>query len=240
MCGFIFILFIYLYYMDIPVLYINLDRSEQRNLKMVESLNKLNVNHIRVQGIDSHNLNKNALKEGEYQGFKYVIRQNLNFKPREKEIAIILSHIKALNKIIENNFDIAIVMEDDLSFQYVDDWNKQISNIITNAPKDWKILKLHTSTPQEVENNIALLKNIYYVPMSAKAIQSAGCYIIKRSTVVEILEKYRKDGIYTFPHGNEFCVCECIIFSVQIFIYILYLSFVQLIIILHVLEIETL
>lgn len=200
--------------MNTQVIYINLERSIIRNKKMIEALEKLNCKYVKIDAIDANNINKNQLKQGVINDYIYKIKDNVIVKPREKEIAIILSHIKALNYICENNIEIAIVMEDDISFQYVYDWNKQINDIINNAPKDWKILKLHTSAPLEVENNINLLnKNIYFTQLTYSAIHSAGCYIIKKSTSEELLKKYCINNIYTFPSKQEYVVCECIIFS---------------------------
>jgi hypothetical protein len=51
--------------------------------------------------------------------------------------------------------------------------------------------------------------------LSDSAINSAGCYIIKKATAQEILNKYLINNIYTFPNKNEYCVCECIIFSLN-------------------------
>jgi GR25 family glycosyltransferase involved in LPS biosynthesis len=202
--------------MEIPIFYINLDRSEKRNIRMVEELNKMNVFYNRIQGVDSQNISKNALKEGEIQGYNYFIKSNLPFKPRSKEIAIILSHLKALNEMINKNFEIAIIIEDDISFQYIDNWNEKISEIIKSAPQDWKIIKMHTSSPKEIESNINFCKRgINYIPLNTKSPQSAGCYIIKKEAAIEILEKYNINNIYTFPSKNEYVVCECIIFSVS-------------------------
>lgn len=200
--------------MNIPILYINLDRTQMRNDKMVDKLNKLKANFERISGIDSQYINKNALKKGECAGMKYNIKDNIIFKPKSKEIAIILSHMKALNKIIENNWEIAIIMEDDLSFQYIPNWNDKITKIITNAPSNWKILKLHTSFADELNKNISLSeKNIFYTPLSKNAINSAGCYIITKNAALELINKYKINDIYTFPNQNEYCVCECIVFS---------------------------
>jgi GR25 family glycosyltransferase involved in LPS biosynthesis len=204
--------------MCIPILYINLDRSQNRNAKMVDELDKIDVDYYRIQGIDSNCINKNAqkfLSNGECQGFKYYIKPNIIFKPREKEIAIILSHLKAIKKLIESDFEIAVIMEDDISFRYIDNWNEKIEEVINFAPKDWKIIKMHTSAHNEIMNNIKLCeKNIFYIPMTTKLLHSAGCYIIRKEAAKEILEKYEKNGIYTFPHKDEYCVCECIIFSI--------------------------
>lgn len=195
-----------------------MERSIIRNKKMIEALEKINCSYTRINAVDANIINKNQLKEGFIDNYNYKIKDNVkinvNFKPREKEIAIILSHIKALNYICDNNIEIAIIMEDDVSFQYVYDWNKQINDVLNNAPENWKIIKLHTSAPQEVKKNINLLnKNIYFTPLIYSAIHSAGCYIIKKSTCEELLRKYYINNIYTFPSEKEYVVCECIVFS---------------------------
>jgi GR25 family glycosyltransferase involved in LPS biosynthesis len=202
--------------MELPTLYINLKRSRIRNQNMIFSLETINSKFYRIEAIDSLDINKKDVFEGMIDNYQYYVKRNIIVKPREKEIAIILSHIKALNFICDNKIDIAVIMEDDISFQYVYNWNEQINSIISNAPKDWKIIKLHTSSPKDVEHNISLInKNIYFTNLSDSAINSAGCYIIKKATAQEILNKYLINNIYTFPNKNEYCVCECIIFSLN-------------------------
>jgi GR25 family glycosyltransferase involved in LPS biosynthesis len=202
--------------MTIPILYINLDRSVTRNTNMIEKLNKLNVKYGRIAGIDAQLINKNALNEGEYENMKYFVKKNVKLRPGIKEIAIILSHIKTLNKMIEGDSDIAVIIEDDLSFQYINDWNFMINDIINNAPPDWKILKLHTSAQLELNKNINLFdKGTYYIPLAKTAIHSAGCYIIKKDAAKELINKYKINDTYVFPHNDEFVVCECVIFSID-------------------------
>lgn len=204
----------------IPCFYINLQNATNRNTLMLNSLTNLNIQNYRIDAINSSSLshsnktNKNALESGFIDNMHFKINQNIKYKPRPKEIAIILSHIKTLNSIIDNNIDIAVVLEDDISLQYITNWNDTINDIINNAPKDWKIIKLHTSMHNEITNNISLYhKNILFTPLNKHSLSSAGCYIIKLSTAKEIINKYKKNNIYTFPNDNEFCVCECIIFS---------------------------
>jgi GR25 family glycosyltransferase involved in LPS biosynthesis len=208
--------------MTIPILYINLDRSIDRNEKMVTQLNNFNVQYERISGIDAANIEKNALKNnngekcGVCDGIKYYIKKDIIFNPQQKHIAIILSHMKALKKIIENNFEIAIIMEDDLSFQYISNLNQLINDIILNAPSNWKIIKMHTSMgPEIIKNNNLADKGILYTPLVYNSIHSAGCYIIKKTAAIELLNKYNINETYTFPNKNEHCVCECIIFSIS-------------------------
>lgn len=202
--------------MKIPSIFINLKRSSVRNQKMIEQLNLIKAEYYRIDAIDSQNIKKNNILNGTVENYSYFVKNDIVLKPREKEIAIILSHMKALNFICENNIEIAVIMEDDNSFQYIYNWDEQINDIINNAPNNWKIIKLHTSSSKSVKQNIELLnKNIYYTSLTDSAMNGASCYIIKKSTAREILDKYLVNNIYTFPYKKEYVVCECIIFSLS-------------------------
>lgn len=200
--------------MEIPIIYINLERSQRRKHQMTNCLDKFDVKYYRIEAIDSQKIKKNEILNGSIDGYKYTVKNNIILKPREKEIAIILSHMKALNFICDNNFEISVIIEDDISFQYIKNLNEKINEIIHNAPQNWKIIKLHTSSLRDINHNIELYnEKIFYTYLSDSAINSAGCYIIKKSTAKEILNKYCVNNIYTFPHADEYVVCECVIFS---------------------------
>ena len=132
--------------MIIPIYYINLNRSTDRNDKIQNSLDTLNTNYYRVSAIDMNNITCDKYSKGNIDDLQYIVKQNKIYNPKGKEIAIILSHLKALNEIIKNNHDIAIIIEDDISFQYIKNWNDQINEIILKAPSNWNILKLHSSS----------------------------------------------------------------------------------------------
>lgn len=201
--------------MTIPIYYINLDRSGERNNTIKNSLDKLNVDYHRISGIDMNNITRDKYSKGIIDGVQYTIKQNKTYNPKSKEIAIILSHLKALHEIIKNGDEIAIIMEDDISFQYVSDWNKQIKNIISSAPSDWNIIKMHSSSKNRLVKNISLCKRgVLYDKIVNTDLQSAMCYIIKQDAAKQITSRYFVDNIYKFPYQNEHCVCECIMFSI--------------------------
>ncbi len=209
-----------------PVCYINLNRCADRNKNIINSLNYLKVDHYRISGIDAKEISRkslfNNLHEGKIQNMKYMIRPNKMFTPREKEIAIILSHLKALEHVKNiSDHEIAVIIEDDMSFQYVEDWNKQIEEIIKKAPTDWSIIKLHSSSKRVIERNISLWKKgIMYDKLTD--LNSAGCYIIRKHIAQDILSKYCIDDTYTFPDNNQLCVCEHILFNIpDVYIYTL-------------------
>lgn len=62
---------------------------------------------------------------------------------RESEICNSLSHISALKKVVENNLEYAIVLEDDVIFK--DDFKEKIDDIINRTPKDLDVMFFGTS-----------------------------------------------------------------------------------------------
>jgi len=203
--------------MDYHIIYINLDRSDVRNNNFITSMNKHNIEigkkcH-RISAIDARDIKSKT--SGSCDNFNYIIKNKLLFTPRTKEISIILSHIKALNFMIDNNIDLAIIMEDDISFEYISNLDKFINSVLTVAPENWSSIKFHTSSDSSLLHNISLSKNnISFVPVDKSSMQGAVCYAIKKQTAIEIIDKYfnKNTNIYTFPHNNEFCTSECIVF----------------------------
>jgi GR25 family glycosyltransferase involved in LPS biosynthesis len=183
---------------------------------MIESLNNLNTIYHRISAIDMNNITRDKYSKGLVDDMQYIVKQNNIYNPKGKEIAIILSHFKALHKMKDNNDGIAVILEDDMSFQYITDWNIQIDNIISKAPDNWNIIKLHSSSKTRIEKNISLCKKgILYDKLDNTELQSAGGYIIKQDAIKQLLSKYHVDNVYKFPCENEYGVCECIIFSVS-------------------------
>jgi len=202
----------------LPVLYINLDRCKERDVLTKCTLSQMGIaddDVIRVRAIDMDDVYDKRV--GECDGMHYDIRPNSKgFMPRPKEIAIILSHIRAL-QTIPYTCDMAVIMEDDMSFQYIRDWNKYIYDIVTNAPPDWSIIKLHSSVPNVIEKNIAQYKNgTPYLKLNCTDdVQSAGCYIIKKDAAATLLSRYynQTTDTYSFPYKDEYCICETVIFT---------------------------
>ena len=193
--------------------YINLNRSEKRNAHMLNESTKLGLNFIRVCGIDMFDLL--STQKGCCDGMNYEIKNNVVFKPKKKEIAIMLSHIKTIEEFLATNNDIAIILEDDMSFKHVVNWTNIIDDILINAPYNWNILKLHSSLFRVVECNIQYLnKGKKFIPVNNASIQSAGCYMINRKTALNLINKYKINNVYTFPFEKEYCITEHILFTI--------------------------
>ena len=125
---------------SIPLYYINLNSSIDRNKNMIEKYSNKFKNMQRVQAVD---------------GSKITSIRICDSSPYE--LACYESHIKAIKRAYEDNQDYALIAEDDLhlSEDYV---QKYYKSLISQLPEDWEILQLVCSNKKMM--NFLPLNNI--------------------------------------------------------------------------------
>ena len=121
------------------IFWINLEESVDRKNKMIDLLNKFDIKNIRVNAVNGNLIND--------INYKYFYNSQNNYpKYLNKEYAILLSHLNTIESFINNynnlKYGVALICEDDLSFDFMNYWNKDIKTIIEEAPKDWDIIML--------------------------------------------------------------------------------------------------
>lgn len=98
--------------MSIPVLVINLDRSVNRWEKVLARANSLGIQPERVPAIDG-----NAIAPSQWQDFDATgFRLWHGRRPLGAEYGCYMSHISALDRIIDAGWPFAIILEDDADF----------------------------------------------------------------------------------------------------------------------------
>lgn len=95
---------------DIPIFWINLQRSNERRIKMENNFKKYNLQATRVDAIDGDNINLKEYKEN----------FNINEKMNKYEVACTLSHLKAIKTSYDQGLEYALILEDDVEFDYLD------------------------------------------------------------------------------------------------------------------------
>jgi len=122
---------------EILVLLINLDRAEERRLKMVRQLSNLGINYVRISAIDGKNY---KYTKNEYDELKY--RRCNGKKNSVGEIGCYLSHHKAIEYFLNTDKKYALILEDDakLNRDFINILNKLIA--IQNT---WDFVKFNTS-----------------------------------------------------------------------------------------------
>lgn len=182
-----------------PIYYINLKRCHERNAQMISQFEKYKVNRYnRIDAIDGKN---NKLYNKYYQ---------LIYKPdsTKVELAVTLSHIKAIRKAHRDNCVDAIIMEDDIDisilFEFIDLFKKTIGCLPSNA--DTIQLHMISFYPGKLQDNLLMKWNI------SKNMWGAGMYYIKRSGMEKIMGLIGSDNLINFR--NYVSVADYLIYSV--------------------------
>jgi hypothetical protein len=185
---------------NIDIIYwINLEKSYERRNNMLNLLGLLNVKNSRIIAFD-----------GEYEqniSSKYFYSENGVYpKYSNKEYAILLSHLNSIEKFTNLNdleYNIGLICEDDLSFDFINYWNYDIRSIIQNAPNDWDIIMLGYFT-------LNLNFNDLYKKWDNE--WSAISYLVNHNSMKMKINKLKKDNKW-ICNENDLMVSDNYIFS---------------------------
>ena len=183
--------------------YINLDRSKKRN-SIIQADLKRNFTIVhRIQAVDGNKFDseevllKNKLESFSYDfsGFNSVVFNN------KYAIGNILSHLKTVKDVFNQNLQYALVLEDDANLNYVGRWGITLEEIVESAPADFDIIKLHSR--RNLENLKLLNKGIKFRRLNNPPIQekSSMAYIISRKGIENIM-RYMKNNTFVFTKGD--------------------------------------
>ena len=167
--------------------YINLDRSKDRRQYMDKTFSNLH----RIEGVDGRNLKieKSILKKCKMNVF---------------EIGCLHSHFKAIKTAYDNGDEEALIMEDDIHIDFINKWEKKITQIVKNKPKDADCIQFHCSRLNVIKTFLKM--NCEFTPWK-KRNWSTGCYYITRKGMSKII----KFGLNYIP--NYLCPADYFIYE---------------------------
>jgi GR25 family glycosyltransferase involved in LPS biosynthesis len=156
----------------------------------MESLLKpINIPKIRIQASDP---NVENIK-------KYFNNEIIS----SLEKACLLSHLRTIKTFYESELDICLILEDDVSLQYLKHWNKDINTIILEAPNDWNVISLSQTLNVILDNQYTPYWNKFY---------SAVAYIVNKKGAEQIMKLYdTHNNIWNISDNN--CTAELVIFG---------------------------
>jgi GR25 family glycosyltransferase involved in LPS biosynthesis len=154
------------------VYYINMDKSVERNNWMKKVLQDEvfdTMKKHRITGVDGTRTDILPFLESNFK--------NMN-QHHPKIYACLLSHLFALLEFSKSNYDIALIVEDDLSLDYKKYWQEDMNTCIKNAPSDWEIIQVSylRKIPKEL-----------YTPWDVHV--CAAAYIVNKKGILSFLEK---------------------------------------------------
>lgn len=184
---------------NMPIYYINLDRSKDRDEFIKTQLSLYNINATRINAIDGSKLNLNEGTINLYDSIEinYINKYKNNSL---SELGCTLSHIKAIYNAYINNDDIALIIEDDASFVLYPYWPLDLNSIIKKAPYDWTIISIfgYDCTLNNIKGD--------FLPFTLeKPCYSTVSYIINKKGMLNVLYDIINHNIINLdPNSKNF------------------------------------
>ena len=178
----------------IDVIYwINLDRSQDRkqNMENIFQDNSLrNIPNIRIKAVD-----------GKSENIEKYIKNKKEEGIESTEYACTISHLNAIREFSNTNYNIALILEDDVCLDFKPYWNKTVKDMIDSAPNDWDIIQIcYILLGKKPDQD-------YELDPSSKNLCSTAAYIINNRAAKKLMQKIDYSGKYNLemdlPHQAD-------------------------------------
>ena len=196
--------------LNIPIYYINLDKSIDRNNNILNQLKSIK-NIKRIPGVVFD----------EQKKYKIDLKFYSNLTNSEKGCT--LAHLNTIEQFLKDNHDYALICEDDVNFDLVQLWNFSLKNIISNLNKnynEWTTCQLfhnyYDNLPDKLLKNFKLLKTkinsgIINLPNKFKFIKNEinkkiwynTCYIINKKCAIQIKKWTNNFTVFRDFNGSK-------------------------------------
>jgi len=167
------------------IYWINLDRSpdRKRNMEtMFQDPEFTNIPKIRIKAVD---------------GKTEDIIKYLNNTPLIKtpcEYACTISHLDAIRQFAETDYEIALILEDDVCLEFKPYWRESVQTVMSSVSQDWEIIQLCYITD---EVGIHLFDYADYVRyIRPEHIFSTAAYLITNRAAKRLIQEIYQDGKY--------------------------------------------
>jgi len=174
------------------IYYINMKRSKDRK-KHMESLFKDPVFEgipvTRIEAVDG-----TLEKADTYLEFHQTAR---NPYMMESEYGCTISHFRAIHQFAMTDDPVALIVEDDLSTEFLPYWKKTIQQHIDDAPPNWEILQLSYILFSNYHN-----EDYEFILMN-KNFCGTAAYLIKNDAAKRLIQYLCK---YSSPAMPRYCI----------------------------------
>lgn len=164
---------------DIPIYWINLERSPKRREYMEKLLDNEEIINKRIEAIDGNLISEKIIQES---NSKNLLKRDLT----RYEIACALSHIKAIQQAYDDGLEYVIIAEDDISFDYTENLTKSVKELIQNTKTLIQLIFFIKGIKQKIKMAQKYKNNDFY---SHKNYWCAAFYVIHRDYMEEVLAR---------------------------------------------------
>jgi len=159
----------------IKIFIIHYDKLFKRKIHISKQLNEYELDAEFIS-----NYGKEKLTSDDKQHFTRI---------SDSEISIFLHHLECYKKIVSENHDYALILEDDAILS--DNFYNRLNKYIYDMPIDWDILYIgegNLSVPKKIINKYRGLVNIFRKP--ADGFKYTDFYLIKNNACKKIIENF--------------------------------------------------
>jgi hypothetical protein len=167
----------------LPTVYwINLDRCTDRRRRMEQRLASRGLSHVRISAVDGRDPAATA-------------RALRSRAPTDTEGACIASHLRAIKAAFEGGEELALIMEDDITFEPHDAWPAGFRTIVAELPQPFSACSLCIAeTPRALD---ALFRRPeLIVPLGRRNYWSMGATLYHRRGMDAILRRYDRGDCF--------------------------------------------
>ena len=130
---------------NIPIYFINMNRSKDRLESVKKQINFYKINNIfRVEGIDGTHINNKRKDTYTFSDESILNFSIIGFNNYSKgELGATLSHLNTIKVCYERGDEYSLIIEDDIYFGLIPMWDKSLTELMNDAPKDWGLLQIY-------------------------------------------------------------------------------------------------
>jgi GR25 family glycosyltransferase involved in LPS biosynthesis len=162
---------------DISIFWINLKRANTRREKMEECFVKYNLKAERIDAVDGNDIDLEEYKK------KY----NINEKMNKYEVACALSHLNAIETCYKKDLDYALILEDDVTFEYFDYKKETLVFLLDELKKvNGESIQLCNIVRRKIFTNYANSNKI----LIKSDLAGAQAYLITRDGMKKVLDNF--------------------------------------------------
>lgn len=169
------------------IYWINLDRSVERKNNMEQILTDDCFNGVekkRFSAVDGKEPNNIDSKIN-------VTKKSIT----DLEYGCLLSHLEVIREFSKSDYEIALILEDDLTLDFKKYWDKDLQEVINNAPKNWEAIMLSYISNELPNEEYTFNENKYW---------STLAYVINKKGANKLINNMYYDNKYVIdPNINN-------------------------------------
>lgn len=203
---------------DVPIIWINLEKSIGRRRYMTQEFSKLGLSPApsRVEAVDGAKYLLQPWSEPWIHPRLHHLHMELlkGQKLSAAELGCTLSHLKALDCAHRLGVSATLILEDDVDFSCTGLWPQSLSQLVGRAPVDWNFIQLHRASDEcllEKTSEYAKPLQPLLQKEEGKTCFLTTAYLVSRRAIQGIQDLFFEEGIlsekyywYCMSHELDF------------------------------------